>query len=140
MNTDHYFMQRCRALANTAAAKGESPVGAVIVKDDKLISEAMEAGKSKNDITCHAEIEAIRFAVEKLETNDLSDCILFTTHEPCLMCSYAIRFHKIKKLVYQNTVKYLGGISSSMPLLTTNEVPPHWGKAPVIVHLIHTAQ
>lgn len=45
MNTDHYFMQRCRALANTAAAKGESPVGAVIVKDDKLISEAMEAGK-----------------------------------------------------------------------------------------------
>lgn len=140
MNTDYYFMQCCRALANTAAAKGESPVGAVIVKDDKLISEAMEAGKSKNDITCHAEIEAIRFAVEKLETNDLSDCILFTTHEPCLMCSYAIRFHKIKKLVYQNTVKYLGGISSSMPLLTTNEVPPHWGKAPVIVHLIHTAQ
>ena len=140
MNTDHYFMQRCRALANTAAAKGESPVGAVIVKDDKLISEGMEAGKSKNDITCHAEIEAIRLAVEKLNSNDLSDYVLYTTHEPCIMCSYAIRFHKIKKLVYQNTVKYLGGISSSMPLLTTNDVPPHWGKAPVIVHLIHTEQ
>ena len=140
MNTDHYFMQRCRALANTAAAKGESPVGAVIVKDDKLISEGMEAGKSKNDITCHAEIEAIRLAVEKLNSNDLSDYVLYTTHEPCIMCSYAIRFHKIKKLVYQNTVKYLGGISSSMPLLTTNDVPPHWGKAPVILHLIHTEQ
>ena len=140
MNPDHYFMQRCRSLANTAAAKGESPVGAVIVKDDKLISEAMEAGKSKNDITCHAEIEAIRLAVEKLNSNDLSDYVLYTTHEPCIMCSYAIRFHKIKKLVYQNTVKYLGGISSSMPLLTTNDVPPHWGKAPVIVHLIHTEQ
>ena len=140
MNTDYYFMQCCRALANTAAAKGESPVGAVIVKDDKLISEAMEAGKSKNDITCHAEIEAIRLAVEKLNSNDLSDYVLYTTHEPCIMCSYAIRFHKIKKLVYQNTVKYLGGISSSMPLLTTNDVPPHWGKAPVILHLIHTEQ
>ena len=140
MNTDYYFMQCCRALANTAAAKGESPVGAVIVKDDKLISEGMEAGKRKNDITCHAEIEAIRLAVEKLNSNDLSDYVLYTTHEPCIMCSYAIRFHKIKKLVYQNTVKYLGGISSSMPLLTTNDVPPHWGKAPVIVHLIHTEQ
>ena len=140
MNTDYYFMQCCRALANTAAAKGESPVGAVIVKDDKLISEGMEAGKSKNDITCHAEIEAIRLAVEKLNSNDLSDYVLYTTHEPCIMCSYAIRFHKIKKLVYQNTVKYLGGISSSMPLLTTNDVPPHWGKAPVILHLIHTEQ
>ena len=137
MKSDMYFMQRCAALAHAAAAKGESPVGAVIVKDDKLLSEAMEAGKSKNDITCHAEIEAIRFAVARLKTNDLSDCILYTTHEPCLMCSYAIRFHKIKKLVYQNTVKYLGGISSSMPLLTTNEVPPHWSKAPVIVHLIN---
>lgn len=135
MKSDGYYMQRCAVLANAAAAKGESPVGAVIVKDDTLISEAMEAGKSKNDITCHAEIEAIRSAVAKLKTNDLSDCTLFTTHEPCLMCSYAIRFHKIKKLVYQNTVKYLGGISSSMPLLTTNEVPPHWGKAPEIVHL-----
>ena len=140
MNTDHYFMQRCRSLANTAAAKGESAGEAGIVKDDKLKSEAMEAGKHKNDITCHAEIEAIRLAVEKLNSNDLSDYVLYTTHEPCIMCSYAIRFHKIKKLVYQNTVKYLGGISSSMPLLTTNDVPPHWGKAPVILHLIHTEQ
>ncbi len=137
MKSDIYFMQRCEALALTAAAKGESPVGALIVKDDKLVTEAMEAGKTKNDITCHAEIEAIRLAIARLNTNDLSDCTLYTTHEPCLMCSYAIRFHKIKRLVYQNTVKYLGGISSSMPLLTSNEVPPHWGKAPVIAHLIN---
>ena len=140
MKSDGYYMQRCAVLAKAAAAKGESPVGAVIVKDDTLISEAMEAGKSKNDVTCHAEIEAIRLAVEKLGTNDLSGCVMYTTHEPCIMCSYAIRCHKIKKIVYQNAVNCLGGISSSMPLLTTNEVPPHWGKAPAIVHLIHTAQ
>ncbi|HRN57464.1 MAG TPA: nucleoside deaminase [Agriterribacter sp.] len=134
MKSDTDWIQRCGALARAAAAKGESPVGALIVKNRVLISEAMESVKSNNDITCHAEIEAIRLAIARLSTNDLSDCILYTTHEPCLMCSYAIRFHKIKKLVYQHAVKYLGGVSSSMPLLTTDDVPPHWGPAPVIIH------
>jgi len=94
-----------------------------------------ESSKNKNDITCHAELEAIRLAVKKLKTNDLSDCILYSTHEPCIMCSYAIRFHKIKKVVYQHAVNYLGGVSSSMPLLISKEAPPHWGEVPVIVHL-----
>ncbi len=135
MKGDKYYMQRCEALAGEAAAKGNPPVGAIITKDDEIISEAAEAGKSKNDITCHAELEAIRIAVKRMNTNDLSGCVMYSTHEPCIMCSYAIRFHKIKKVVYQNAVKYLGGVSSSMPLLITNDVPPHWSKAPVIVHL-----
>ena len=134
MKSDIYYMQRCGLLGKTAAAKGNSPVGAIIIKADEIVSEAEEAGKSKNDITCHAELEAIRFAVAKLKTNDLSECVMYTTHEPCVMCSYAIRFYKIKKVVFQNAVQYLGGISSSVPLLLTNEVPPHWGKPPQIVH------
>lgn len=135
MKGDKYYMQRCEALAGEAAAKENPPVGAIITKDDEIISEAAEAGKSKNDITCHAELEAIRIAVKRMNTNDLFGCVMYSTHEPCIMCSYAIRFHKIKKVVYQNAVKYLGGVSSSMPLLITNDVPPHWSKAPVIVHL-----
>ena len=137
MGSDNYYMQRCDLLGKAAAEKGESPAGAVITKDDKMVSEAMEAGKSKNDITCHAELEAIRFAVKKMGTNDLSGCVMYTTHEPCVMCSYAIRFYKIKKVIFQNAVQYLGGVSSSMPLLTTHEVPPHWSKAPEIEHLIN---
>ena len=135
MKTDTYYMNRCEELGNAATKKGNSPVGALIVKDDEIISEAEEAGKTKNDITCHAEIEAIRIAVKKLNSSDLSECILFTTHEPCIMCSYAIRFYKIKKVVFQNAVDYLGGITSSMPLLISDDVPPHWGKPPVVVHL-----
>ena len=134
MKSNQYYMNRCEELANAAAKKGNAPVGAIIVKDDEIISEAEEAGKTKNDITCHAEIEAIRLAVKKLGSSDLSACILITTHEPCIMCSYAIRVYKIKKVVYQNTVEYLGGISSSMPLLLSDEVPPHWAKAPEIIH------
>ena len=134
MRSDHYYMQRCGLLGKTAAVKGNSPVGAIIIKADEIVSEAEEAGKSKNDVTCHAEIEAIRFAVAKMQTNDLSDCIMYTTHEPCIMCSYAIRFYRIKKVVFQNAVQYPGGIGSSMPLLVSVEVPPHWGQAPEIVH------
>ncbi len=135
MKNDVYYMKRCEILAAEATANGDAPVGSIIIKGDEIISEAIEASKSKNDITCHAELDAIRLAVKKLKTNDLSDCILYITHEPCVMCCYAVRFYKIKKVVYQHAVNYLGGVSSSMPLLTSKEVPPHWGDVPVIVHL-----
>ncbi len=135
MRPDLYYIQRCELLGKDAAIKGDAPVGAVITKGDEIISEAIEATKNKNDVTCHAELEAIRSAVKKLKTNDLSDCVMYSTHEPCIMCSYAIRFYKIRKLVYQHAVNYIGGISSSMPLLLVKEVPPHWGDVPVIVHL-----
>ncbi len=133
--TDHFYMQRCEVLAKQAGSKGNSPVGAIIISGQKIISEAEEAAKTKNDITCHAEIEAIRLAVKNLNSNDLSDCVMYTTHEPCVMCAYVTRFYKIKKVVYLNAVNYLGGISSSLPLLTTADTPPHWANAPEIVHL-----
>ena len=137
MKSDIYYIQRCESLGKDASTKGDAPVGSVIIKNGEIISEAMEAAKSKNDITCHAELEAIRLAVKKMNTPDLSDCIIYSTHEPCIMCSYAIRFYKIKKVVYRHAVNYLGGVSSSTPLLITNEVPPHWGEVPVIVHLAY---
>jgi len=135
MKPDLFYIRRCEILGKAAAEKGEAPVGAVIIKDDEIISEAMEAVKSKKDITCHAELEAIRMAVKKMDSNDLSDCIIYSTHEPCIVCSYAIRFHKIRKVVYEHAIDYLGGVSSSMPLLLVKEVPSHWGEVPVIVQL-----
>ncbi|HWI91589.1 MAG TPA: nucleoside deaminase [Flavisolibacter sp.] len=135
MKDDTYYIKRCEILAEAAAAQGEAPVGSVIIKEGEIICEAIEASKDKNDVTCHAELEAIRLAVKKLGTNDLSDCVIYSTHEPCIMCSYAIRFYKIKKIVFLHTVKYFGGISSSMPLLLIKEVPPHWGGIPEVVHL-----
>lgn len=135
MKTTHYFIERCLALGKQAAEKGNSAVGALIVKEDSIISGAEEAVKTKNDITCHAEMEAIRQAVKTLMTSDLSDCILYTTHEPCIMCSYAIRFYKIKEVFYLQQSTYLGGISSELPLLTTDHVPPGWSNAPTIHHV-----
>jgi tRNA(adenine34) deaminase len=135
MKTDVDYIKHCQRLAEDAAEKGESPVGALITKNGEIVCEAIEASKNKNDISCHAELESIRLAVKKLQTNDLSACVLYSTHEPCIMCSYAIRFYKIKKVVYRQAVNCLGGISSSMPLLISKEVPPHWGDVPEIVHV-----
>jgi tRNA(adenine34) deaminase len=135
MKTDVDFIKRFGILAEDAAAKGESPVGSLITRNGEVVCEAIEASKNKNDIICHAELEAIRLAVKKLQTNDLSACVLYSTHEPCIMCSYAIRFYKIKKVVYQHAVNYLGGVSSSMPLLISKEVPPHWSNIPDVVHI-----
>lgn len=135
MKDAHNYLQRCSVLATQAAQKGNSRVGAVVVKDDEIISEAEEAVKTKNDVSCHAEMEALREAVKNLHTNDLSGCTLYTTHEPCIMCSYAIRFYKIKAVIYLNQSKYLGGVSSSMPLLISTEVPPSWSKPPIINHI-----
>lgn len=135
MRNDNYYMKICLTLSKRAAEKGNSAVGAIVVRDEEIISEAEEAVATKNDITCHAELEAIRTAVHKLKKIDLSDCVLYSTHEPCVMCSYAIRFYKIKKVVYLHKSNYLGGASSSLPLLIMNEVPPHWSKPPVVVQL-----
>jgi len=132
MTNDNAIMHRCEALGQEAAAKGEAPVGAVIVQNGVVISEAQEASKSKRDITCHAEIEVIRLATQKLNSRVLADCDLYTTHEPCVMCSYVIRFHRIKRVVYKYTSDYLGGDTSSMPVLTTWDVPSHWSKPPAI--------
>lgn len=133
MKTDEDYIKHCRLLAQRALANGNAPVGAIIVKRGEVIAEAEEATKSKNDITCHAELEAVRLTVKALLINDLSGCTLYTTHEPCVMCSYAIRFHKITKVVYEQQSAYLGGLSSSMALLASEEVPPHWSAPPEIV-------
>lgn len=136
--TDHgkytSFMKVCESLAVQAAEQGNTPVGCLIIKDDKIIAEAIEAGNSKQDITCHAEIEAIRIA-RSILGKDLSGCEMITTHEPCVMCGYAIRFHKLSKVIYKEAVPYLGSITSNMAMLKTLEVPPHWGNPPEIHHL-----
>ncbi len=126
------WMQLCLALGHKALKNGNPPVGSVIVRNGEVIGRGQEAGKSKGDITCHAEIEAIREAVQLTGESNLSDCILYTTHEPCLMCSYVIRHHRISQVVFGLEVPHIGGYSSAWPLLTATDIPI-WGPSPRIV-------
>lgn len=86
--------------AKKAYIKNEVPVGAVITKNNKLISKAYNRKEKLNNVTKHAEIIAIEKACKKLKTWHLDDCILYVTLEPCMMCTGAIIQSRIKKIVY----------------------------------------
>ena len=126
------FMQRCIELAYIAKSRGESPVGSIIVRNGKIIGEGIEASKANLDITFHAEIEAIRKASQFLQSQDLSECILYTTHEPCIMCSYMIRHTKINTIVSALSTGEYGGFSSEHPLLLDTSIVK-WGNPPVLI-------
>ena len=98
---DAYFMRRAIALAEEGMnANAGGPFGAVVVKDDQIIAEGYNQVTSSNDPTAHAEVVAIREACKKLHTFQLSDCIIYTSCEPCPMCLGAIYWTRPKKVFY----------------------------------------
>lgn len=86
--------------AKQAAIRNEVPVGAVIVKDSKVISSAGNRTIELGDVTAHAEILAIREASKLLGNERLTDCDLYVTLEPCAMCAAAISFARIRRLYF----------------------------------------
>ena len=97
---NEYYMKIAIKQANKALKYNEVPVGAIIVKDNKIVSKAYNKKEKSNDSTKHAEIIAISKACKKLRNWRLDDCILYVTMEPCMMCSGAIEQSRIKKIVY----------------------------------------
>jgi len=87
-------------LAREAAASGEVPVGAVVVRDGKILGEAHNAPRTLKDPTAHAELLAIRRASEALGAERLEGCELWVTLEPCAMCAGAISHARIARLYY----------------------------------------
>jgi tRNA(Arg) A34 adenosine deaminase TadA len=94
------FMPRALAAAGQAAAAGEVPIGAVIVKDGVVIAEAHNSPRTDHDPTAHAEILAIRRAAKVLGDERLTGCELWVTLEPCAMCAGAIAHARIARLYY----------------------------------------
>ena len=92
------YMKEAIEQAKKAYQIDEVPIGTVIVKDNKIISKAYNKKEKTKLVTQHAEIIAIEIACKKLETWHLDDCELYTTLEPCLMCSGAIIQSRIKKI------------------------------------------
>lgn len=109
---DIKFMKEALKEARKAAEKGEVPIGAVIVKDGKIIGRGHNLRESTNDPTAHAEIIAIRKASKKLNNWRLSGCTLYVTVEPCIMCAGAIVLARIDKLVYGTDDPKAGAVKS----------------------------
>ena len=97
------FMMRAVELSMESVDKGTGPFGAVVVKDNKIISEGFNTVTLVKDPTSHAEIVAIRSACKVLNNFSLKECELYTTCEPCPMCLSAIYWARIDKIYYANT-------------------------------------
>lgn len=107
------FMKMALNEAKKAYNKGEIPVGAVIVKDDKVITKAHNLKELKKDTTKHAEILAIQKASKKLDSWRLENCEMYVTLEPCSMCAGALIQARIKK-VYIGAMDYKTGACGSV--------------------------
>jgi tRNA(adenine34) deaminase len=126
------YMRQCISLARIALAAGDPPVGAIIVFEGKIIGKGVESGRSTCDITNHAEILAVRDAIRNGYADKLHLSGMYTTHEPCIMCSYMIRHHRIPEIVYGTSVPFIGGATSQFNVLSTQDVPK-WGDRPKII-------
>lgn len=98
--TDDYFMKKALYEAKEAFAKGEVPVGAVVVVNNQVIARTHNLTELLHDVTAHAEMQAITSAANFLGGKYLKDCTLYVTLEPCQMCAGALYWSQITKIVY----------------------------------------
>lgn len=98
--TDEYYMRQALQEARQAAAEGEIPVGAVIVCRDRIVARTHNLTETLKDVTAHAEMQAITAAAEMLGGKYLTDCTLYVTLEPCVMCAGALGWSQISRIVF----------------------------------------
>lgn len=131
-NEHEKYIRRCIELGEEAKAKGSTPVGALVVYRDQQIAEGFEGEQYIPKPIAHAELIAVLKAIQHLGSRDLSSCILYSTKEPCFMCSYLIRQTGIKALVFASRTEETGGMSSAFPILLTDSIKK-WASPPVII-------
>ena len=100
LKKDERFMRRALDEAEAARDAGEIPVGAVIVAADRIIARAHNLTETLGDVTAHAEMQAITMAANQLGGKYLTDCTLYVTVEPCIMCAGAIGWSQIRRVVF----------------------------------------
>lgn len=117
MDDHERWMQRALQLADRAAAQGEVPVGAVVVRNNELLGEGWNRVISVHDPSAHAEMVALRAAALQAENYRLPGATLYVTLEPCTMCSGAIVHARIERLVFAATEPKSGAVCSRCRLL-----------------------
>lgn len=123
------FMRRCIELAKTAADNGDVPVGAVVVRNGKIIGEGINRREQQKNPVLHAEIEAIQSAAKTLGGWRLEGCDLYVTLEPCPMCAGAIINSRIKNVYFGAYDKKAGSLGTLTDLseIKYNHKPVVWG-------------
>ena len=120
---DEYFMKMALKEAETAFEAEEVPVGAVVVFQDRIIARAHNLCERLNDVTAHAEMQAITSAMNLLGAKYLSGCTIYVTVEPCIMCAGALGWSQISRIVYGAADEKRGySLFSPSPLHPKTEV------------------
>jgi tRNA(adenine34) deaminase len=114
---DEDFMRRALREARKAEMRGEVPVGAVVVQDEKIIARAHNRPVGLSDPSAHAEILALRRAAKKLRNYRLKGCDLYVTIEPCAMCAGAITQARLRRVVYGTPDSKAGACGSALTVL-----------------------
>ena len=122
MKNPTYYMSLALKEAQKALLEDETPIGCVIIKDDKVIARAHNKREIKNLVTSHAEIEAITKANKKLKSWRLVDCDLYVTVEPCIMCGGAIIQSRIRNVYYGASDPKGGAFGGSINILDANNI------------------
>jgi len=112
--TNKNFMDLALEQAVACQARGEIPVGAVIIRDNQVVAQAGNRSVELKDTTAHAEVLAIRAASEVLGNERLIECDLYTTLEPCTMCAAAISYARIRRLYYGAEDVKFGGVDNGV--------------------------
>lgn len=115
--TDEYYMKEALKEAHLALEAGEVPVGAVVVCRDRIIARGHNLTERLNDVTAHAEMQAITSAANFLGGKYLSECTLYVTLEPCVMCAGALNWAQVARIVYGATDEKRGFMKYSDKLL-----------------------
>ena len=115
-NIDETFMKAALSLAKEAAAEGEVPVGAVLVRDGKIIARGKNTRETRRDPLGHAEISAISDGAKEIGSWRLNDCTLYVTLEPCPMCAGAIINARVGRVVYGAADDKAGSVGSLINL------------------------
>lgn len=119
---DTYYMKKALQEAELAYEKDEVPVGAVIVVADRIIARAHNLTELLNDVTAHAEMQAITAASNFLGGKYLNECTLYVTLEPCQMCAGALYWSQIKRIVYGAADQKRGFIAMGTKIHPKTEV------------------
>ncbi|CAA7196273.1 nucleoside deaminase [Chryseobacterium potabilaquae] len=122
MFTDEYFMKMALQEAEFALEKEEVPIGCVIVSNNQVIARAHNLTEALNDVTAHAEMQAITSAANFLGGKYLKNCTLYVTLEPCVMCSGALSWSQISKVVIGARDEQRGFINKQLSLHPKTEI------------------
>ena len=115
--TDNHFMIRALELAQQAADRGEVPVGAVVVRNGKIIGQGHNQPIASHDPTAHAEIMAMRDASKNLSNYRLTGCDIYVTIEPCTMCVGAMVHARIRQIFFGALEPRAGALTSQLQLM-----------------------